>query len=166
MTVTDRTNIRIRKNKSRLSDPENGQIDADRVLERFDVRNSGFNINDNWNKNQKDEYPSNTHAKSSSTGIEDRFFPLNLRCDPQYVLDGMLVLKCLFCERYKTPIQNDMRIHLRYTHQLQLLKNLPLRGKGFNMAYRVGFVMDIMKQKTPREYYDHNTAIFPPEELN
>jgi hypothetical protein len=166
MTVTDRTSIRIRKNKSPLSDPENEQIDADRVLERFDVRNSGFNINDNWNKNQKDENLSNIYGKSSSTGREDRFFPLNLRCDPQHVLDGMVVLKCLFCERYKTPIQNDMRIHLRYTHQLQLLKDLPLRGKGFNMAYRVGFVMDIMKQKTPREYYDHNTAIFPPEELN
>jgi hypothetical protein len=59
-----------------------------------------------------------------------------------------------------------MMIHLRYTHQVELLKELPLSGKGFNMPYRVDFVIDIMKQKTPREYYDHKTAKFVPEELN
>jgi hypothetical protein len=59
-----------------------------------------------------------------------------------------------------------MRIHLRYTHQVQLLKDIPLSSKGFNMEYRADFVIDIMKQKTPREYYDHKIAKFAPEELN
>jgi hypothetical protein len=75
-------------------------------------------------------------------------------------LDGMLILKCLFCERYKTPLQNDMRIHLRYTHQVRLLKDLPLSGKGFNMEHRAAYAIDIMRQIVPREYYDHRTARF------
>jgi hypothetical protein len=162
MTVTDRTTGKSRKNKSHLSDSENGQTGADCTLARFDIRNSGSNVNEN----EKDQNLSNSDAKNLSTGREDGFFPRNLRSDPQHVLDGMLLLKCLFCERYKTPIQNDMMIHLRYTHQVELLKELPFSGKGFNMPYRVDFVIDIMKQKTPREYYDHNTAKFVPEELN
>ncbi len=97
--------------------------------------------------------------KKASTG-EDDYFPRNLMYDPHRVLDGMLVLKCVFCERFKTPLQNDMRIHLRYTHQVQLLKEIPLSGKGFNMEYRAAYAIDIMKQIVPREYYDHRTARF------
>jgi hypothetical protein len=104
--------------------------------------------------------------KKYSTEDEDDFFPRNLMYDPDRVLDGMLVLKCLFCEHYKTPIQNDMRIHLRYTHQMELLNDLPLSGKGFNMEYRAAYAIDIMKQIVPREYYDHRTARFTPEVEN
>ena len=97
---------------------------------------------------------------------EDDYFPRNLMYDPDRVLDGMLVLKCLFCEQYKTPLQNDMRIHLRYTHQVWLLKDLPLSGKGFNMEYRAAYAIDIMKQRMPPEYYDHRTARFTSEVEN
>ena len=148
---------------SHLPDSEIGKIGGLPIctLARFDIRNS-----DCSNENEKDQNLSNTAPKNPSTGIENGFFPRNLICDPQHVLDGMLVLKCLFCERYKTPIHNDMRTHLRYIHQVQLLKDLPLRGKGFNMEYRADFVIDIMKQKIPREYYNHKIAKFAPEELN
>jgi hypothetical protein len=108
----------------------------------------------------------NTLDDQKKYSTEDEFFPRNLMYDPDRVLDGMLVLKCLFCKHYKTPIQNDMKIHLRYTHQMELLKDLPLSGKGFNMEYRAEFIIEIMKQKTPREYYDHKIAKFAPEELN
>ncbi|MGB7953126.1 MAG: hypothetical protein WCF23_04025 [Candidatus Nitrosopolaris sp.] len=89
----------------------------------------------------------------------EQVFPRNLIHDPQHVLDGTLVLKCEFCETSKTPIESDMRIHLREKHVDELVKDLPLRGKGFNMEYRVGFVMDRIKQKTPKLVYDHKTAI-------
>ncbi|MFZ0894489.1 MAG: hypothetical protein WAZ77_08310 [Candidatus Nitrosopolaris sp.] len=117
-------------------------------------------------KNNANQNPAEIMLTKKTIIGEGEFFPLNLRCDPQHVLDGMLVLKCLFCERYKTPIQNDMRTHLRYTHQVQLLKDLPLHGKGFNMEYRVAYAIDIMKQRVPPEYYDHRTARFTSEDEN
>lgn len=51
----------------------------------------------------------------------------------------MLVLKCEFCETSQTPIESDMRTHL--------MRNTEMRGKGPNMDYRVGFVIDRIKQK-------------------
>jgi DNA replicative helicase MCM subunit Mcm2 (Cdc46/Mcm family) len=102
----------------------------------------------------------------SSNKPDEELFPRNLMYDPKNVLDGMQVLKCYFCKRFKTPIKFDMEVHLQDVHKEQLLKDLPLRGKGFSTAYRAQFVINIMKQKKPREYYDHNTATFAPEELN
>jgi hypothetical protein len=82
--------------------------------------------------------------------------------DPQHTLDGMLVLSCFFCHTFQTPIEYDMTVHLRYTHQKELVAKLPLRGEGFNLDYRTAFAIDIMKKKTPPEYYDHRTANFAP----
>jgi len=45
-----------------------------------------------------------------------------------------------------------MRVHLREKHRKGLVKNLPPRGKDFNMDYRVGFIIDGLKQKTPRVF--------------
>ena len=98
----------------------------------------------------------------SSAGIyEEAVFSMNLQHDPDHVLDGMLVLRCFFCRRFKTPIEFDIRIHLREIHQEELVTDLPLEGKGFDMSYRVGFAIDIMKLETP-EFYDYNTARFGP----
>lgn len=47
MTVTDRTSVRIRKDKSHLSDLENGQTNADCTLAKFDIKNSDSNVNEN-----------------------------------------------------------------------------------------------------------------------
>jgi hypothetical protein len=64
-----------------------------------------------------------------SAGIyEEAIFPMNLRHDPDHVLDGMLVLRSFFCRRFKTPIEFDMRIHLREIHQEELATDLPLQG--------------------------------------
>jgi hypothetical protein len=53
-----------------------------------------------------------------------------------------------------------MRIHLREIHQEELVTDLPLQGKGFDMNYRMGFAIDIMKHETPKEFYDHKTGRF------
>jgi hypothetical protein len=55
-----------------------------------------------------------------------------------------------------------MKVHLKYTHREQLRKHLPLRSKGFNMDYRAGFVINIMKRMKPQQFYDHSTAEFVP----
>jgi hypothetical protein len=89
-------------------------------------------------------------------------FPPNLIHDPQHTLDGMLVLKCFFCNAFQTPIEYDMKVHLRYTHRKELVTHLPIRGKGFNMDYRTAFVIDFLKQRKPQEFYDHRTAEFVP----
>lgn len=47
-----------------------------------------------------------------------------------------------------------MMIHLREFHREELAKDLPLRGKGFDMNCRIGFAIDIMKHEIP-EFYDH-----------
>ena len=104
--------------------------------------------------------------KKCSTEDEDDLFPRNLRYDPHHVLDGMLILTCPFCKKYKNPLEYDMKRHLRYTHKDKLLTNLPLKGKGFNMEYRVAYTIDIMKQRVPPEYYDHRTARFNSEGEN
>lgn len=87
-------------------------------------------------------------------------FPRNLIHDPQHTLDGMLVLDCFFCNRFQTPIEFDMKVHLLERHRVQLVTGLPIRGKGFGMDYRTAFVVDIIKRRTPPDFYDHKTAKF------
>jgi len=97
-----------------------------------------------------------------SAGIyEEAIFPMNLSHDPDHVLDGMLVLRCFFLQKIQNAIEFDVRIHLREIHQEELAMDLPLKGKGFDMNYRIGFAIDIMKHETP-EFYDHKTARFGP----
>ena len=45
---------------------------------------------------------------------------------------------------------------------MQLVTQLPLRGKGFDMDYRTAFVIDIIKRRTPPDFYDHRTSKFAP----
>jgi len=89
-------------------------------------------------------------------------FPRNLIHDPHHTLDGMFVLKCFFCSAFQTPIEYGMRVHLKEIHRMGLVTQLPLRGKGFDMDYRIRFVIDIMRRKKPQEFYDHRTAKFAP----
>jgi hypothetical protein len=63
VVVTDRTTVRIRKNKSHLSDSENGQTNAECTLARFDTMNSDSNVNEN----EKDQNLSTTYVKNSYT---------------------------------------------------------------------------------------------------
>ncbi|MGC1932983.1 MAG: hypothetical protein WA667_28750 [Candidatus Nitrosopolaris sp.] len=55
-----------------------------------------------------------------------------------------------------------MRVHLRDRHRTELVTHLPLRGKGLEMNYRIDFVIDIdiIKRRTPPEFYDHRTTKF------
>jgi hypothetical protein len=67
-------------------------------------------------------------------------FPRNLIHDPQHTLDGMLALTCFFCNAFKTAIEYDMNVHLKDKHRMELITQLPLREKGFDMDYRIRFV--------------------------
>jgi hypothetical protein len=89
-------------------------------------------------------------------------FPRNLIDDPQRTLDGMLVLKYFFCNAFQTPIEYDMKVHLRCTHRKELVTHLPIRGKGFNLDYRTDFVIDFLERRKPQQFYDHRTAEFVP----
>jgi hypothetical protein len=77
----------------------------------------------------------------------------------------MLVLKCFLCNAFQTPIEYDMKVHLRYTHRKELVTHLPIRGRGFNMDYRTDFVIDFLKRRKPQEFYDHRTAEFVEPEI-
>jgi hypothetical protein len=96
--------------------------------------------------------------------IDMPLLPYNLKRDPHYTLDGMLVLKCFFCKRFQTPIEYDMRIHLRDIHQKDLAIRMPERwlerGKRYGLDERVRIMIDHMKQETPQLFYDHTTAEF------
>ena len=63
MIVAGRTSVRIRKDKSHLSDSENGQTNAECTLAKFDIRNSDSNVNEN----EKDQNLSTTYVKNSYT---------------------------------------------------------------------------------------------------
>ena len=63
MAVADRTSVRIRKDKSHLSDSENGQTNAECTLAKFDIRNLDSNVNEN----EKDQNLSTTYVKNSNT---------------------------------------------------------------------------------------------------
>jgi hypothetical protein len=130
---------------------ESSTVNSEATLAEFDLRYLEHDFGNSLNTLDK---------KKASTEDEDDLFPRNLMYDPHRVLDGMLVLKCLFCKKYKNPLEYDMKRHLRYTHKDKLLTNLPLEGKGFNMEYRAAYAIDIMKQRGPPEYYDHRTARF------
>jgi hypothetical protein len=43
-------------------------------------------------------------------------------------------------------------------HKKESATHLPLRGKGFNMDYRIAFVVDFLKRRKPQQFYDHRTA--------
>ena len=140
------------------SDNESSKGNSEATLAEFDRRSLAHDMSDKVNPLDD--------KKKCSTEDEDDLFPRNLIHDPHRVLDGMLILKCLFCKKYKNPLEYDMKRHLRYTHKDELLTNLPLKGKGFNMEYRVAYTIDIMKQRVPPEYYDHRTARFTSEVEN
>jgi hypothetical protein len=62
----------------------------------------------------------------------------------------------------KPPIEYDMKVHLLGGHRNELITHLPIRGKGFDMNHRIGFVIDFIKRRKPQEFYDHRTAEFAP----
>ena len=144
-----------RERESHLPDLSNSNSNSEAILAECDLRHLEQDLGDSLNTLDD--------QKKCSTEDEDDLFPRNLRYDPHHVLDGMLILKCPFCKKYKNPLEYDMKRHLRYTHKDKLLTNLHLEGKGFNMEYRAAYAIDIIKQRVPPEYYDHRTARFTSE---
>jgi hypothetical protein len=91
-------------------------------------------------------------------------FPYNLKHDPHHTLDGMLVLRCYFCKRFQTPIEYDMRIHLRDIHQKDLVIRIPEewleKGKRYNLDERAKIMIDHMRHEIPQTIYDYTKAEF------
>jgi hypothetical protein len=81
--------------------------------------------------------------------------PYNLKHDPHHTLDGILVLRCHFCKRFQTPIEYDMRVHLRDIHQKDLVIRIPEgwleRGKRYNLDERTKIMIGHMKHETYRK---------------
>jgi hypothetical protein len=140
------------------SNNESSKDNSEAALADFDIRYLEHDFGNSLNTLDD--------KKKAPIEDEDDLFPRNLMYDPHHILDGMLILKCPFCKKYKNPLEYDMKRHLRYTHKDKLLTNLPLKGKGFNMEYRAAYAIDIMKQRVPPEYYDHRTARFTSEVEN
>lgn len=96
--------------------------------------------------------------------VIDISFPHNLKHDPHHTLDGMLVLRCYFCKEFQTPIFYDMMVHLRNTHQKDLVIRIPEgwleKEKRYNLDERTKVVIEHMKQEVPQVFYDHKTAEF------
>ncbi len=149
MTAEDRSPPKIGEKESRIPDlsnrnNESSKVNSEATLAEFDLRYLEHDFGNSLNTLDD--------QKKCSTKDEDDLFPRNLMYDPHHILDGMLILKCPFCKKYKNPLEYDMKRHLRYTHKDKLLTNLPLKGKGFDMEYRAACAIDIMKQRGPREY--------------
>jgi len=91
-------------------------------------------------------------------------YPHNLKQDPHHTLHAILVLSCHFCERFQTPIEYDMRVHLRDIHQKDLVIRMPLQwletGKRYGLDERARIMIDHMRQEIPQTIYDHTTAKF------
>ncbi len=86
-------------------------------LARFDTRHSSVN---------KDKYEnSNPHYRKPY--------------DPDGILEGQPVLECIFCNKYKTAIDIDMELHLHEKHRLELLRQFPLKEKGYSMDLRAEY---------------------------
>jgi hypothetical protein len=104
------------------------------------------------------EHRNNIQSATATSNPDQGIFPSNLMHDPHHTLDGMLVLRYFFCNIFQTPIEFDMKVHLLDKHHDELITHLPLRGRGFDMNYRTGFVIDFIKRRKPQEFYDHRTA--------
>ena len=70
-----------------------------------------------------------TNVGIQPTVTNSGIFPRNLMHDPKHTLDGMLVLRCSFCEKFQTPLEYDMKVDLRYTHQKDLLTKSAFTGE-------------------------------------
>jgi hypothetical protein len=95
-------------------------------LSRFDTRNS--NVNKNKDNNNIKTSPKKPY-------------------DPDEVLKDQPILKCIFCDEYKTQIEFDLELHLYEMHRWELLTKLPFKGKGYSMDYRTAYVIHMIKTK-------------------
>jgi hypothetical protein len=75
---------------------------------------------------------------------EQNGLPRSTSNDPSEVLKMLPLLRCVFCNEYKTHIEFDMDLHLYEMHKKELLKSLPV-GRGYNMDSRIEYVLNLMK---------------------
>ena len=65
--------------------------------------------------------------------------------DPDKILEDMPVLECIFCDKYRTAIEFDMELHLHEKHRLELLRQFPLKEKGYSMDLRAEYFVNQIK---------------------
>jgi hypothetical protein len=73
--------------------------------------------------------------------------PKNTQKDPEGTLATLPLLTCLFCNVFATPIVFDMENHLLEKHKPQLVKDLPLKGRGYKMDYRIEYAISMMMRR-------------------
>ena len=65
--------------------------------------------------------------------------------DPDVILEGQPVLECIFCDKYKTAIDFDMELHLLEKHKWELLRQFPIKVRGYSMDFRVEYFVHQIK---------------------
>lgn len=75
-----------------------------------------------------------------------KYFASNLR-HQWYDLVGLRYLVCFFCEKFWTPIEFDMDLHIHQYHRRALFKDLPLKGGGMTRDVRLSFVFRMMRRR-------------------
>jgi hypothetical protein len=92
-----------------------------------------------WNKKTS---VTNINAKDVKPG-----FAKNLRSNAD-LLFGLYYLVCYYCgNKYMTPIEFDMELHLYERHRKEVYQNSPLNGPGSSFDARVDYLLKIMRRK-------------------
>jgi MCM P-loop domain/MCM AAA-lid domain len=95
-------------------------------------------------------------STEDSSDIKQEESPVNRKTDSVVAahsyervnaLRGLPNLRCSFCDEYYSPIKFDMELHLYEEHKEDLLKNLPVKKKGFRMDDRIAYVIDLMESE-------------------
>ena len=109
-----------------------------------------------------DDYASNTHVKPTEELIfsrsllghrnsaiynnsNDNTTHENTLRDPDGILASLPWLECIFCNKYKTAIDFDMELHLYEKHRLELLRQFPIKAKGYSMDLRAEYFVHQIK---------------------
>jgi DNA replicative helicase MCM subunit Mcm2 (Cdc46/Mcm family) len=59
--------------------------------------------------------------------------------------EGLPEIPCIFCCRYKTPIEFDLALHLQGSHRMDLVKLV--LGKGYSIEDRADYAIELGKRK-------------------
>jgi len=85
--------------------------------------------------------PSNNSDTDINEDKEKSELPANTKNDRDGVLASLPLLICPFCDKYKTPIEFDMDLHLYEEHRYRLRKEFP----GFSIVYSIEYVLGLIK---------------------
>jgi hypothetical protein len=126
---------------------------TDSQISTIETKNNNEGIDQSSNKSSNIVTSSSSSSFNHTNNIKpvskvsviDCDFPKNLE-NKKELLIGLPVLCCLFCNKYKTPIDVDMDLHLYEMHKKELITKLSIRSRGVNLNDRIAFAIKLMKQ--------------------